>query len=209
MYQLLLPSNKIIPHLTSNRAGHRVVAVEEESQWFSSARLSSSISAFHLLPDPLASQEAYTNALVRIAKREGVNLYVPACGVATTICDGIAKPVLEAFGVQVLQFDADLGRKLDKKDLFMQMCQDLGLKVPLTTLVHSVDEVMAFDFDGKGKGKGFLMKCVGVDDKTRNDMTLFPLADREYMRRRLSELNISVENPFILQEFVSGVEYLT
>jgi hypothetical protein len=190
-------------------AGHRVVAVEDSSQWLCSARFSSSISAFHLLPDPLDSQDAYTTALVRIAKAERIDAYIPACGVATTICDGLAKLALEAAGVRVLTFDAPLARRLDKKDLFMGVCIELGLQVPLTTVMRSVKDVMAFDFGGKGKGKRFLMKPVGVDDRTRNDMTLFPMADREAMRRRLEELRMSEENPYILQEFVQGPEYLT
>jgi predicted ATP-grasp superfamily ATP-dependent carboligase len=189
-------------------AGHRVVAVEEASQWVSSSRFSCCISTFYLLPDPLASQEDYTATLLQIAKAEKVDLYVPACGVATTICDGIAKPELEAVGVRVLQFDAALGKRLDKKDLFMEMCQELELQIPLTTLVRSVDEVMDFDFERQGKGKRFLMKCVGVDDRTRNNMTLFPLSDRNAMKIRLEELGISEKNPYILQEFVSGTEYL-
>jgi hypothetical protein len=109
----------------------------------------------------------------------------------------------------VLQFDAELGRRLDKKDLFMDMCTELGLQVPLSTLVRSVDEVLAFDFEDRGKGKQFLMKCVGVDDRTRNNMTLFPMPDLVAMRERLEELRISEENPYILQEFVQGPEYLT
>lgn len=138
-----------------------------------------------------------------------MQLYVPACGVATTICDGVARPELEATGVRVIQFRADLGRKLDKKDLFMEMCIAAGLRVPVTQLVRSVGDVMRFDFEGKGKGKRFLMKCVGVDDRTRNNMTLFPLADPHKMRSILEELQISVANPYILQEFVQGTEYLT
>jgi hypothetical protein len=146
---------------------------------------------------------------VRIATAERVDLYVPACGVATTICDGLAKPALEAAGCAVLQFGADTGAALDKKDAFMAMCKELGLRVPRTELVRAPGDVLRFDFDTPDvRGKRFLMKCVGVDDRTRNDMTLFPMADKAAMAKRLAELRISAENPYILQEFVQGVEYL-
>lgn len=204
-YSPLVRSDQVPSH----RAGHRVIALEEASYRLSSGRFSNTISAFHILPDPLASQSAYTAALVRIAQLDKVDVYVPACGVATTLCDGIAKPALEKVGCKVLQFDKPTGEKLDKKDLFMKMCEELGLDVPTTKRVTTVREVMEFDFDGEGaKGRDFIIKCVGVDDRTRNDMTRFPMADRNAMKRRLEELKISEENPYILQEFVTGTEYL-
>jgi hypothetical protein len=39
-------------------------------------------------------------------------------------------------------------------------------------------------------------------------MTLFSLADKVAMVKRLAELCITVENQCILQEFVQGVDYL-
>ncbi|BFZ60695.1 hypothetical protein YB2330_001737 [Saitoella coloradoensis] len=190
------------------RAGHRVIAVEEPSQYLNAARFSKYVAAYHALTDPLKSQDTYTNRLVEIARREKVDVFVPASGVATTLCDGHAKPALEKLGVRVLQFDADLGYKLDKKDEFMGLCRDLGLEVPETVLVRSVEDVMNFAWEKKrAEGKRFLLKCVGVDDRTRNDMTLFPWGDLEGMRGYVKTLGITDENPYIIQEFVKGTEY--
>ncbi|BFZ57006.1 hypothetical protein PYCC9005_004056 [Savitreella phatthalungensis] len=187
------------------RAGHRVILCEEADAQYCATRYSNCVDRFYTLPDPLASQQKYTEALLKIVLKERVDIFVPCCGVATTICDGIAKRSLDRH-CTVLQFDEDLGRKLDKKDHFMAACQLHGLEIPKTVTFTSAAEVMQYDWANDGKRK-YVMKCVGVDDRTRNDMTLFPYAPADKMLAHLNRLNMSKSNPYIMQEFLDGAEY--
>jgi hypothetical protein len=95
----------------------------------------------------------------------------------------------------MFQFHGVPGARLDNKDAFVIMCSELGLRVPRTELSHSARNVLAFDFGAPDTcGNRSLLKFVGVDDRTQNDMTLF------LMRGRLEDLHISEENLYILQE---------
>lgn len=199
-------TTKALVHVRQfSRAGHRVILVEEESHWFCATRYSNCVDKFYTLPDPLKSQTQYTAALLRIVLKERIDIFVPCCGVATTICDGIAKAELEKH-CTVLQFDEDMGRLLDKKDAFMQACSTYDLETPKTVVVYSPEDVLKYDFSMYPRRK-FIMKCVGVDDRTRNDLTKFPYEPKARMKAHLESLNITIENPYILQEFLDGKEY--
>ncbi|CCG84740.1 protein of unknown function, partial [Taphrina deformans PYCC 5710] len=189
-----------------HRAGHRVILVEEKSHWFCATRYSNCVDRFYSLPDPLRSQAAYTAALLKIVLKERVDIFVPCCGVATTICDGIAKAELQKH-CTVLQFDEQLGRRLDKKDAFMALCTEHGLEIPKTITVYSPQDVMNYDFANDTRKRSYIMKCIGVDDRTRNDLTQYPYEPKAKMLARLQSLNITPENPYILQEFLNGKEY--
>lgn len=200
-------TTKALVHVRQfSRAGHRVILVEEESHWFCAARYSNCVDRFYTLPDPLQSQSQYTAALLRIVLKERIDIFVPCCGVATTICDGIAKAEL-AKHCTVLQFNEEMGRSLDKKDLFMEACRANGLSVPTTITVRSVEDVMKYNFSSDPRGRRYIMKCIGVDDRTRNDLTKFPYEPKSKMIAHLQSLNITEENPYILQEFLDGKEY--
>lgn len=199
-------TTKALVHVRQfRRAGHRVILVEEESHWFCAARYSNCVDKFYTLPDPLQSQSQYTAALLRIVLKERIDIFVPCCGVATTICDGIAKAELEKH-CTVLQFNEQLGRQLDKKDAFMAACKKIGLEIPKTITFYSARDVMNYDFSDNLMRK-YIMKCIGVDDRTRNDLTKFPYEPRIAMQAHLDSLNITPENPYILQEFLDGNEY--
>lgn len=189
-----------------HRAGHRVILVEEKSHWFCASRYSNCVDKFYSLPDPLASQVAYTASLLRIVLKERVDIFVPCCGVATTICDGIAKAELQKH-CTVLQFDESLGRKLDKKDAFMALCQENGLDIPKTIPVYSAREVMDYPYQDDHMKRTYIMKCTGVDDRTRNDLTQYPYEPKSKMQAHLNTLNITPANPYIMQEYLDGTEY--
>lgn len=200
-------TSKALVHVRQfSRAGHRVILVEEESHWFCASRYSNCVERFYTLPDPLQSQVQYTASLLRIVLKERVDIFVPCCGVATTICDGIAKAELEKH-CTVLQFDEETGRKLDMKDAFMYACEVNGLAIPKTITVHSPLDVMKYDFSADPVGRKYIMKCIGVDDRTRNDLTKYPYEPKNRMLNHLQSLNITAENPYILQEFLDGKEY--
>jgi hypothetical protein len=197
------------------RAGHKVIGADFEPYYISvCGRFSSSISRFYRVskpkPAPKGAQR-YIQDLVDIVKKEGVELWVYS-GVASAIEDGEAKEVLEKVtGCKAVQFPVDITAKLHEKDSFIENTRRLGLSVPETISIRSEAEAMTFLYEWKeGKeGRKYILKATGMDDTIRADMTLLPLSTKEETRRHIARLRPSPSRTFVLQQFISGLEYCT
>ncbi|TVY87202.1 hypothetical protein LAWI1_G005868, partial [Lachnellula willkommii] len=219
-------------------AGHTVIGADFEPHSLPvSGRFSKSLKRFYRLPSraspppPAASSlpqdqdqdQAYTQKLLEIITSERVDLWISCSGVTSALSDGSAAETIEqATKCIALQFGRQLTRTLHEKHSFIENTRALGLNVPETFLVTSVEDAMAvlesLAIHAKGKGKGkdqmgrerrYVLKSVGVEDAVRADMTLLPLPSRAATRRHLERARIGPGRPFVLQRFVRGAEYCT
>jgi hypothetical protein len=99
-----------------------------------------------------------------------------------------------------------------EQDKFIDMVQEMGLDVPESHLVNSVEELL--ELLRSPDRPRMIIKCSNVlDDVARSDMTTYPLlnpstrkADWGTTERRLRNLKIPIApaTPYIVQEFIGG-----
>jgi hypothetical protein len=185
-------------------AGHRVVLVESAKYRWTGHRFSRAVDAFHTIPDP--GSDRYAAALLDIAEREGVDIYVPVCSPGSSVPDARAKELLLGT-CEVLHPDLDDVVMLDDKFAFNQTATSLGLTVPETHRVTDPEQVLAFDYGSRSRF--YVLKSIRYDPVHRLDLTRLPFGAPEDMRAFVTSLPISQTNPWILQEFVEGREFCT
>ncbi|KAL8840547.1 MAG: hypothetical protein Q9170_001300 [Blastenia crenularia] len=192
-------------------AGHDVIGADFEPYGIRACgRYSRSLKRFYRLPKPNAEDGStyYINTLLRIVKREKVDLWVSCSGVASAVEDGQAKEVIERrSSCRAIQFDVATTSMLHEKDTFIQETERLGLPVPETHNVTSRDAVHRV-LHGTTK-KQYIMKSVGMDDAVRGDMTLLPRRTLSQTYDHVSQIPISERKPWVLQQFIKGKEYCT
>ncbi|MEM8905119.1 MAG: ATP-grasp enzyme [Actinomycetota bacterium] len=206
---VLLTGGKMTKSLTLarafHRAGHRVVLVESARYRWSGHRFSNCVDAFHVVPD--ADDPGYVAALVDLVERENVDVFVPVCSPLSSRYDA---ELADALGgrCDVVHVDTDVVRTLDDKDAFAAGAEAFGLDVPETHRITHVDQVLGFDF-GRHPDRRYLLKSIPYDPIHRLDLTTLPLATPEETEAHVRSLPISDEQPWVLQEFVTGSEYCT
>ncbi len=187
-----------------HEAGHRVVLVEKAAYRFTGHRFSRAVDVFHVVPDP--RDPGYAAALLDVVRAEGVDLYVPVCSPVASEFDAAATDVL-AGHCEVLSLDAETVRTLDDKHRFTTLAAALGLSVPDTHLVTSPEQVLDHDFSGATRP--YVLKSIAYDPVHRLDLTPLPLPTRAATAAFLVGKPITGDNPWILQEFVTGQEVCT
>ncbi|KAL8932165.1 MAG: hypothetical protein Q9216_006940 [Gyalolechia sp. 2 TL-2023] len=192
-------------------AGHDVVGADFEPYGVRACgRYSTSIERFYSLPKPTVDSgpAIYISALLRVVRREKVDLWVSCSGVASAAEDGQAKEVIERrSNCRAIQFDVATTSMLHEKDTFIQETERIGLHVPETHNVTSRDAVHKV-LHGTKK-KQYIMKSVGMDDAVRGDMTLLPRRTLSQTYDHISQIPISGQKPWVLQQFIRGKEYCT
>lgn len=186
-----------------HRAGHRVVLVEQEKYRLTGHRFSRAVDRFHTVPRP--QDPDYAAALVDIVKAEGVDLYVPVCSPIASWYDALAAEALAPY-CQVLHCEPDTVAKLDDKAAFAELAAAAGLPVPRTHRVTSAEQVAPLLAHSD---RPYILKSIAYDPVHRLDLTLLPLDTPEQTAAFAAERPISLQNPWILQEFVTGQEYCT
>lgn len=193
-------------------AGHDVIGADfEPGGSLVAGRVSKSIRRFYRLNPPTSERgsEPYISSLLRVVNREKVDLWVSCSGVASAVEDGLAMEVIEAgTGCRAIQYGPDVTKMLHEKNLFVERTRELGLVVPETVEVTGrkmVEEV----FRRAPVGRRYILKTVGVDDSVRGDMTLLPKSSEMETRKHLERLRIGPQTPWIVQQFIDGLEYCT
>lgn len=191
------------------REGHTVIGADFEPYYVPvSGHFSRALAKFYRLPHP----PSYVTSLVDLINRERVEIWISCSGVASATDDGRAADMVEkATKCKVVQFSLEMTELLHEKHSFIDNTKRIGLNVPITKLVTSVDDAMSF-FAGQGYSKGstsFILKSVGLDDSIRADMTLLPKADPHATREHVAKLRPGPARPFVIQQFISGPEYCT
>ncbi|KAE9375907.1 hypothetical protein N431DRAFT_332845 [Stipitochalara longipes BDJ] len=198
------------------RSGHRIIGADFEPYFIPvCGRFSTSLHRFYRVRKPTQEEggvREYIQDLLDIVRKEGVELWVSCSGVASAIEDGEAREVLEKAGCRAVQFPVDITAKLHEKDRFIENTRSLGLNVPETWPVRSVEEVLEVLYPKEGEKKAerkYVLKFTGTDDSIRADMTLLPLSTREETRAHVVALKPSPARSFVSQQFISGPEYCT
>lgn len=187
-----------------HRAGHRVVLVESGKYWCTGHRFSRAVDRFYTVPEP--KHPGYVAALTDVVLREAVDVYVPVCSPAGSYYDSQARAALSAH-CEVLHVDPATLDLLDDKHEFAVSAADAGLGVPETHRITKAQQVQDLDHDGT-VGR-YVLKSIAYDPVWRLDLTRFPRESPSQTVETISNRPISVDNPWILQEFVDGQEYCT
>lgn len=187
-------------------AGHRVILVETHKYWLTGHRFSNAVDRFYTVPAPQKDPEGYTQALLEIAKKENIDIYVPVCSPVQSYYDSLAKPVLSGC-CEVFHFDAEVTKMLDDKFAFAEKARSLSLSVPKSFKITDPEQVINFDFSNEKRK--YILKSIPYDSVRRLDLTKLPCDTPEQTAAFVKSLPISEEKPWIMQEFIPGKEYCT
>ncbi|WP_148613453.1 ATP-grasp enzyme [Nocardioides rubriscoriae] len=185
-------------------AGHRVVLVETARYRLTGHRFSNAVDAFHVVPD-LTSPD-YADALLRIVKEEGVDVWVPVSSPASSLPEAQAAELLDGH-CEVVHLDTDALRRVDDKHAFAEMAAAVGLPVPATHRITDPRQVLDFDF--AAHPGPWVLKSIPYDPVRRLDLTPLPRPTPAETAAFVRDLPISPEQPWILQELLAGTEWCT
>ncbi|MET0864373.1 MAG: ATP-grasp domain-containing protein, partial [Nakamurella sp.] len=185
-------------------AGHRVIMIESHKYRFTGHRFSRSVDKFYTVPKPQSPD--YQQALLRIVRHEGVDVYVPVCSPVASYYDAIAKPALTPY-CEVLHCDPDMISRLDDKFEFSVLAESLGLPVPDAHRISAATQVEDFDFDHHADS--YILKSIPYDPVNRMDLTTLPRPTPEQTATFARSKPISATTPWIMQALVDGQEYCT
>lgn len=186
--------------------GHRVVLVETHKYWFVGHRFSHSVDRFYTVPAPEKDPQGYTQALLDIAKKENINVYIPVCSPVSSYYDSLAKPVLSGC-CEVFHFDADVTKMLDDKFAFAETARSFSLSVPKSFKITNPQQVLDFDFSKETRK--YILKSIPYDSVRRLNLTKLPCDTYAETEAFVKSLPISEDKPWIMQEFIPGKEYCT
>lgn len=189
-----------------HRAGHCVILAETQKYWLTGHRFSNSIDRFYTIPAPQKDLNAYTQALLAIAKQEQIDVYVPVCSPVQSYYDSLAKSMLAGV-CEVFHFDPAVTQMLDDKFAFAEAARAIGLPVPKSYLITDPQQVLDFDFSEETRP--YILKSIPYDSVRRLDLTKLPCPTRAETEAFVRSLPISSANPWIMQEFIRGQEYCT
>ncbi len=187
-----------------HRAGHRVILTEAHKYWLSGHRFSWAVDRFYTIPNP--DTEGYIEALLEVVKIENVDIYVPVCSPVASYYDALATAALAPY-CEVFHFEAEMVQKLDDKERFATLATSLDLSVPDSHCITHPLQVLDFDF--ATQQRQYILKSIPYDSVRRLDLTKLPCATPAQTAAFVRELPISIEHPWILQEFITGQEYCT
>lgn len=206
---ILLTGGKMTKALALARsfyaAGHKVFLVETKNYWMAGNQFSNSVERFYTVPAPEHDPDGYTQALLDIVKKENIDMFIPVSTAVSSLYDSLASPMLSPY-CEVFHFDADITKMLDDKLAFSEKARFLGLPAPKTFLIADPEQVLTFDF--AGDGSQYILKSIVYNSVHRLDMVKLPCFT-EKMAAYVNSLPISKDNPWIMQEFITGQEYCT
>ena len=187
-------------------AGHKVILVETDKYWLTGHRFSRAVARFYTVPAPQKDPDGYAQALLEIAKKENVDIYIPVCSPVSSYYDSLAKPLLSGC-CEVFHFDGDMTKQLDDKFAFSEAARSLGLSVPKSFKITAPEQILNFDFSGETRK--YILKSIPYDSIRRLNLTKLPCDTAEETAAFVNSLPISEEKPWIMQEFIPGKEYCT
>lgn len=188
------------------RSGHRVILVETQKYWLSGHRFSEAVARFYTVPDPKLDPQGYIEALVSLAQRESVSVFVPVSSPVGSYFDAKVGELLAQTqpNCRVVQLGSKTILTLDNKFQFCQLAASWGLPVPKHHYITDPEQVLRFDF-ASDPGP-YILKSIPYDSVSRLDLKRLPC---EEMESYLASLPISVDHPWILQELITGQEFCT
>ena len=206
---ILLTGGKMTKALLLARSfhatGHKVFLVETKNYWMAGNQFSNSVERFYTVPAPQHDPDGYTQALLDIVKKENIDMFIPVSTAVASVYDSLASPVLSSY-CGVFHFDADITKMLDDKLAFCEKARSLGLPAPKSFPITDPEQLLKFDFEGDGSQ--YILKSVAYNSVQRLALVKLPCST-EKMAAYVHSLPISKDNPWIMQEFITGQEYCT
>lgn len=184
-------------------AGHSVILVETHKYWLSGHRFSNAVKKFYTVPAPEKDGEEYSRSLLEIVKKEQINAFIPVSSPVASYYDAIAGELMSPH-CQVIHFSPGITKLLDDKFELCEKARALGLSAPKSFSITDPQQILDFDF--KSDGSQYLLKSIRYDSVSRLDMTRLPF---DGMEEYIKTLPISPENPWTMQQFITGQEYCT
>ena len=186
-----------------HQAGHNVFLVETHKYWLSGHRFSNAVKGFYTVPAPEKDANGYSQALLKIVQTEKIDAFIPVSSPVASYYDAVAGTVLSEF-CEVIHFSPAITQMLDDKFELCDKARSLGLSAPKSFNITDPQQILDFDF--KSDGSRYILKSIRYDSVSRLDMTQLPF---EGMEEYVKKLPISEDNPWTMQEFITGQEYCT
>lgn len=186
-----------------SREGHEVFLSETEKFSCTGHKYSRHVNKFFLLPNITEGYDAYLKSIQRIVEKQNIDLIIPVASPKIVFFDSQVKKSLRG-QCEFFHFDESSLKFLDDKYLLCKTAKEMNLTAPEVHLITQKDQLYSFDFEARNKK--FILKNLSYDPLQRLHRPLLPDPDQlEYF----SSLDISNDKPWVLQEFVEGVEYCT
>ncbi|WP_421591709.1 ATP-grasp domain-containing protein [Shinella sp. M27] len=171
-------------------AGWRVVLADTPASPLSAASLA--CARYVRLPPPRFERQGYGDAVAALVKREDISLVLPTCEEVFYLAAVWRErnPAARLFAP-----DSDLLARAHNKFDFIELCKDLGLAAPETTLIR--------DRTGLAAISGSTSRLVFKPAWSR-------FASRVLLRPRPEELDAlapTPQAPWVAQEFLEGEEF--
>ena len=186
-----------------HQAGHQVFLVETHKYWLSGHRFSHAVKRFYTVPAPEKDANGYSQELLKIVQKERIDVFIPVSSPVASYYDSVAGTLLSPH-CEVIHFSPDITQMLDNKFTLCEKASSLGLSAPKSFLITEPQQILDFDF--KTDGSRYILKSIRYNSVSRLDMTQLPF---EGMEDYVKNLPISKENPWTMQEFITGEEYCT
>ncbi|MGK7874821.1 MAG: ATP-grasp enzyme [Xenococcaceae cyanobacterium] len=184
-------------------AGHHVTLIETNKYWLSGHRFSKAVKKFYTVPAPEKDPDGYCQAILKIVRQEDINAFLPVSSPVASYYDSLAGELIAPY-CQVIHFSPEITKLLDDKFTLVEKAHDLGLSAPKAFLITKPQQILDFDF--QSDGSKYLLKSIRYDSVSRLYLTQLPF---EGMEDYAKNLPISEENPWTMQEFITGQEYCT
>ncbi len=186
------------------QAGHEVSLVETHKYWLSGHRFSNAVKGFYTVDAPEKDPAGYYQGLLNIVQKENIDIFIPVSSPVASYYDSVAGTLLTPY-CEIMHFEPNMTKMLDDKFELCKQAQVLGLSAPQAFLITDPQEILEFDFE-KNQGRKYLLKSIKYDSVSRLDMTKLPF---EGMEDYVRSLPITKDNPWTMQEFITGKEYCT
>ena len=194
------------------QAGHTPIGADWESEIETCNRFSYAIRAFYTLPRPTEKNGPawYAQELIRIIGRENVDLWISCSGDVAQ--DAKARRVIECTSnrkFRSLQFDAETVELFSHKDSFLAYLPSVGLPAAETHRVNNRASVHRILNGSNGGSKKYTLRNSAGDHLRPSDVTLLPRRTLSQTYQTVSQVPVTTETPFLLEEVITGATYRT
>lgn len=179
-------------------------------------RFSSAVTQFYTLEDPNGpnGSSAYIEQVLDLVEQEEVDIWISCSGVSSAIADAILMERIEAeTKCRAFQFNESATRSLDDKYQFMNQTKEFGLMYPrwywldtreaIKDVVHKIEKNR---MAGAASDDYWIVKNVGVDDRTRGALPLLNSSDSARMIEVTGALEYNSRTSWIMQHYIDGGE---
>lgn len=193
--------------------GHYVIGADHEKYGLpGTGRWSKSIRRFYKVPGPSTKLGAadYMHGLLEIVKREEIEIFISCAAFTTAGEDAITKSIIENLtDCKCIAFDSETTARLANKTSFLELAKSIGLRVPEIHSVTSRDQIHQLLRSAKQKETSFTLTKARLN-KPRVDASgnsLLPRRTASQTYQFVSQISVSDDDPYVLEEHVTGEEY--